>query len=222
MKKQVPIWPIAGGAILIVAVVAYFFFVHPKRAEAGKLSDEIAQLETQVSTAKLAAKPSESATKIKVADLFELTKAMPDRDDMPGIILQLNSVAESAGVTFQTIAPQDPVDEESYHVLPISMTYDGNYYDLTDFLFRLRNLVSVENGKLSSLGRFFTLDSLDLHEDPIQKFPHIEAVLVVSAYVYDPNSHSANAPLPAPPPTTSDTTGTTTSPLSSQAAGGVG
>jgi type IV pilus assembly protein PilO len=221
VKKQVPLWPVFVVALLIAGLVAYFVLVRPKRAEAGRLGDQIAQLETEVQAAKLASRPSEATKKIKVADLFQLTKAMPDRDDMPGIMLQINSVASATGVTFKIIAPQDFVAGEGYRILPISMTYEGNYYDLTDFLFRLRNLVSVEDGKLTSQGRLFTLDRLDLHEDPVRKFPHIEAILVVSAYVYDQNSHAAlTTPAPVAPPT--DTTGTATSPVGAQAAGGLG
>ena len=222
MKKQVPLWPVFLVAILILAGVSYFVLIRPKRAEAGRLADQVAQLDTQVRAAKLAARPSEATTKIKLADLFQLTKAMPDRDDMPGIMLQINSVAAATGVNFKVIAPQDFVAGEGYRILPISMTYEGNYYDLTDFLFRLRNLVSVQDGKLTAQGRFFTLDKLDLHEDPIRKFPHIEAVLVVSAYVYDENSHAV-ATTPAPLPTSTETTpGTSTANLGAQAAGGVG
>jgi Tfp pilus assembly protein PilO len=203
MKKQMPLWPVVAGVLVIVAVVAYFVLIRPKRAEAGRLSDQIAQLETHVQAAKLAARPDDAATKLQVADLFELAKAMPDRDDMPGIILELGSIADAAGVSFKSIAPQTPVVGEGYRSIPISLKFEGNYYDLTDFLFRLRNLVSVEDGKLSSSGRFFTLDTLDMHEHTL---PQIEAILVVSAYVYDPNAHSATPPPVVAPPTTTGTT----------------
>jgi type IV pilus assembly protein PilO len=218
VKKQMPLWPVVAGVILIVALVAYFVLIRPKRAEAGKLGDEIAQLESQVDAAKLAARPKEAATKLQVADLFELSKAMPDRDDMPGIILELNAVAESAGVRFKAIAPQAAVAQEGYRAIPISLTFVGNYYDLTDFLFRLRNLVAVDDGELSSSGRFFTLDTLDLHQAGL---PQIEALLVVSAYVYDPNSHSTLPAPIAPPPTSTGAAGTTTDASGSAAAGGV-
>jgi type IV pilus assembly protein PilO len=143
---------------------------------------------------------------------------MPDRDDMPGIILELNATAAAAGVRFKAIAPQDAVLQEGYRVIPISLTFEGNYYDLTDFLFRMRNLVSVDEGKLSASGRFFTLDTLDLHEADL---PQIEALLIVSAYVYDPNAHSTT-PVPVPlPTTTGTTTGTTTAPPGTSAAGGL-
>jgi type IV pilus assembly protein PilO len=221
VKKQLPIWPVVSVALVIVALVAYFILIRPKRAEAGRLSDQIAQLETQVRTAKLASRPSDAGKKIKVADLFELTKAMPDRDDMPGIILELNSVAEAAGISFKAIAPQNQVNAESYRVLPISLTFEGNYYDLTDFLFRMRNLVSVQDGKLAAAGRFFTLDSLDMHP-ATGGLPRIEAILVVSAYVFDSSSHSTVLAPVLPPPTTGTTTGATTTPVGSGAVGGLG
>ena len=46
----------------------------------------------------------------------------------------------------------------------MTLTFEGNYYDLTDFLFRLRNLVSVRDGVLEANGRLYTLDALDLAE----------------------------------------------------------
>ena len=209
MKKQMPIWPVAAAALLIVALVGYFVLIRPKRAEAGRLADTIAQLDTEVQAAKLAARPQQGATKIKLADLFELSKAMPQRDDMPGIILELNSIAQGAGVSFVAIAPQTQVAKEGYRVLPISLTFEGNFYDLNDFLFRMRNLVSVRDGKLAASGRFFTLDTLDMHEAP-DKFPQIQAILIVSAYIYDPQAHSATTIVAPVSGNTLSTAGTTT------------
>lgn len=217
MKKQMPLWPVAAVAIVIVAVVGYFLLIRPKRAEAGRLADKIAELETQVRTAKLAARPDEAGEKLRVAPLFELTKAMPGRDDVPGIILELNSIAEATGVRFKAIAPQNPVSQEGYRALPITLTFQGNYYDLTDFLFRVRNLVSVRDGKLAASGRFLTLDTLDMRDAGL---PQIEAILTISAYVYDPNSHSTAPVAPVSGTTVGTTTApTTTEPLGSAAPG---
>jgi Tfp pilus assembly protein PilO len=217
VKQQIPVWPVAVLALLIVAAVGYFVLVGPKRSEASRLADEIAELETKVQTAKLAAQPKEAATQLKVAGLFELTKAMPDKDDMPGIMLELNSVAEAAGIEFRSISPQPLVAYSGYRALPIGLTFRGNYFDLTDFLFRLRNLVAVRDGKLSASGRFFTLDSLDLHLQGDGGFPLIEAQLTISAYVYDPAAVSA-APVA---PITGTTPATTTTAPDAAAAGGL-
>jgi Tfp pilus assembly protein PilO len=199
-------------ALLIVAVVGYFLLVKPKQEEAGRLGDEVAELQSKVDVA-LAAQNRGAAPKpetaIRVADVFKLTKAMPDRDDMPGIMLELNAVAAATGVEFLAITPSAPLPQTGFTAIPIGLTFEGSYYDLSDFLFRLRNLVLVRDGRLQAQGRLFTLDSLDLHEGE-QGFPQIQAALTVSAYVYAPDSAPAapgTAPAaPAPPATTTTTT----------------
>jgi Tfp pilus assembly protein PilO len=197
VKKQIPLTPVVAAALLVVAVVAYWFLIHPKRSEIGRLSDDIEQLENEVRLATVNVKKNEPVVRIRVADLFALAKAMPDAEDMPGVILEMNSVASAAGIEFLSIAPQMPTASATgYRVLPIALKFEGNYYDLTDFLFRLRNLVAVRDGRLAARGRLFTLDQLDFHEGP-GGFPRIEADLTVAAYVYGaPPATPANGAAP--------------------------
>ena len=216
MKRQISITHVVAVALVIVAAVAYMLLIRPKAAESAHLSEEIAELETKVAAAREAARPEQPGAAIKVADLFRLAKAMPDEDDMPGIILELNSVASAAGVDFRSISPQTVVPKEGYRALPIALTFEGNYYDLTDFLFRLRNLVIVRDGRLQASGRLFTLDALDMHEGR-EGFPQIEAVLTVSAYAYGGSTTAVGAP-----PTTTASTGTTTTTSDSQEASATG
>lgn len=197
MKKQIPIWPVIGIAVLLVAAIAFMVVIRPKRAESGRLDEQIAEMQMKVSAAQLASRPQQQATTIKVADVFEVSKAMPDTDDMPGIILDLNSVAEATGIRFLSIQPSAPTPKTGYSAIGITLTFEGNYFDLTDFLFRLRNLVTVRDGHLSSAGRLFTLDTMSMKEGK-DGFPSINAGLTVSAYVYaaaDP----ATAVVPPPP-----------------------
>src|SRR4051812_10321847 len=191
-------WPVALIAILIVAAVGYFLMVRPKRAEASRLEDQIAEMQMKVSAAQLASRPQQVDTSIKVADVFEVSKAMPDTDDMPGIILDLNSVAEASGIKFVSIQPSAPTPKTGYSAISIALTFEGNYFDLTDFLFRLRNLVAVRDGRLSSAGRLFTLDTMSMKEGK-DGFPSINAGLTVSAYVY---GAAAPAAAVVPPPST--------------------
>ena len=73
--------------------------ISPKQAKSADLDDQIADLETKLA---VVARPAPAAPKIEidVADVFRLAKAMPDRDDLPGQILELNSIALSTGVRF--------------------------------------------------------------------------------------------------------------------------
>ena len=167
MKKQIPVAVIVLPALLILALVGYFLLVKPKQDAAGRLADEIATLETQVEVAMAAQRqPQTDESAIQVAEVFQVTKAMPDDDDMPGIILELNSVASASGIEFLSIAPQSGAVQASYTSLPINLSFEGNYYDLTDFLFRLRNLVSVRDGELQANGRLYSLETLSMSEGP--------------------------------------------------------
>jgi hypothetical protein len=89
-------------------------------------------------------------------------------------------------------------------VLPIAVTFNGNFYNLADFLYRLRSLVSVHGGRLDATGRLFSVDTLTFNESPLN-FPQIQASLVIDAFVY-----GTGVPSPAPLPTTTTTSTSTT------------
>ena len=99
-------------------------------------------------------------------------------------------------------------------MLPISVTFQGNFYNLADFLYRLRSLVSVHAGTLDATGRLFSVDTLTFNESTL-KFPQIQATLVIDAFVYG----SGVAPVPAPATTTTTTTSTETAPSGASATG---
>src|SRR5881227_617079 len=92
-------------------------------------------------------------------------------------------------------------------VLPISVTFQGNFYNLADFLYRLRSLVSVHGGRLDATGRLFSVDTLTFNESTL-KFPQIQATLVIDAFVYG-TGVPATIPIPTTPTTTTTTTSTT-------------
>lgn len=208
MKRQIPAAVVVAPALLIVAAVAFFLLVKPKLDESSSLDGQIAELQGKIDVA-LAAQRASGGETIRVADLFRLTKAMPDTTDMSSVILEVNAVATSSGVDFISIAPQAPVAREGgFMATPIKLTFEGSYYDLTDFLFRLRNLVIVRDGELETAGRLFTLDALDLHEGS-NGFPQVQAAITVSAYSYAP-APAGVAPSTTPPANTNPAASTTT------------
>ena len=227
MKRQIPIALVIAPALLIVAAVGFFLLVKPKMDESSSLDERIVEFQGKVDVALAAQRQATPGESIKVADLFRLTKAMPESTDMAGVILELNSVAESSGVEFVSISPAAPVAAPAgYQSVPIKLTFEGNYYDLTDFLFRLRNLVIVQDGELETAGRLFTLDGLDMVEGTLG-FPQVQAGLTVSAYTFAPGAVPAPgaAPAPAAPTTPAATTTaptTTTTPEQDPSALGTG
>ena len=64
-------------------------------------------------------------------------------------------------MTFDSIQPQPLSPGAGYDLQPIDLAFVGNYYSLTDFLFRLRKLVSVHRGTLDATGRLFSVGRID-------------------------------------------------------------
>ena len=216
--------------VLIVGLAGYFMLVRPQGAKIKDLKKQQAAAEATLAAYHQKVLAARSAPKIRVADVYRLAKAMPTKVDMPDLLLELSQLARDTGISFDSISPQPAVAIGPYTVIPISVTFNGTFYDLADLLYRLRALVSVHAGRLDATGRLFTVDTLSFGESPL-KFPRIQATLVIDAYVYGgaaPAASSTGLPTPtsttttdtSSTSTTSTTTTTATTPSSSASATG--
>jgi type IV pilus assembly protein PilO len=197
------------GAILVVALAGWFVLVRPQGAKATDLKRQATDVEQRIQAYHQQVAAARSAPKIEVADVYRLAKAMPSKTDMPDLVLELSQLARDTGIRFDSISPQAAVAVGSYQVLPITVTFNGNFYNLSDFLYRLRSLVSVHAGRLDATGRLFAVDTLTFNESPL-KFPQIQATLVIDAFVYGAGAPVATAIPTTPTETTTSTTTETT------------
>jgi type IV pilus assembly protein PilO len=223
LSQNAQIALIVVGA-LVFGLAAWFLVVHPQSGKASSLKRQAQDVQEKIDAYHQQVVAARSAPKIEVADVYRLAKAMPAKTDMPDLVLELSQLARDTGISFDSISPQPIAAVGSYSVLPISVTFNGNFYNLADFLYRLRSLVTVHAGRLDATGRLFSVDTLAFNESE-KKFPQIQASLVIDAFVY---STAAPAPAPAATPpaappsttTTATTTETTTTPSSSASATG--
>ena len=206
------------GGVLVFGLAVWFLLVHPQGGKLNNLKREGTDVQEKIDAYHQQVAAARSTPKIEVADVYRLAKAMPNKTDMPDLLLELSQLARDTGIRFDSISPQTVAAVGSYSVLPISVTFNGNFYNLADFLYRLRSLVSVHGGRLDATGRLFAVDTLSFNESDL-KFPQIQATLVVDAFVYAAAPAPAVAPPAATPPastttataattTTSDTSGT--------------
>jgi hypothetical protein len=216
-RKKTPqsVWIAAVVAgLLLVAVAGYFVVVSPQRGKAADLKKQIASTQKDIDDARALVAKAKNAQKVKIADVFRLTKAMPDNPDEAGVLLDLNQIAKDSGIDFSSIAVEPSAPLPSYQVIPLRLEFVGNFYALSDFLFRLRNLVDVRRGALDARGRLFAVDQVSLDEG-IYKFPRIRAQIKIDAFVYGWGAPGTAAPAQAAAPaagTTTTTTTTTTTP----------
>jgi Tfp pilus assembly protein PilO len=206
------------GGLLLVALIAYFVLISPKRSTAAKLKQETAAVQAQIaqnrSTAFTKALPA-----VRAASVFSLSKAMPKQLETPDVILQLNQLAVDSGISFDQITPTAPsststtgagttASPDPFAAEPIQVKFTGSFYNLLAFLQRLRNLVRIENGHLNAVGRLFDVSDIAFAAGP-KGFPQVQATLTVNAFV--PQAPQTTSATPGSTSTTSTTTtGTTT------------
>ena len=217
MKKNINIQKHA--LVIVVAVCGVFVLalgwlvlLGPKQKEIGDLHKQTVVVQQQIAddlSRAAAARSATSAPVIKTADIYKLETAMPSIVDMPDLLLELDQTAKAAGVTLTTINP-DPLTDNGngYALEDITMSVNGNFYTLTDLLYRLRNFVYVRGGALEANGRAFNINKVTLTPNGATQ---VQAQIDLDTYVYGTAAvaPSATPGVPAATATTTDTTSTT-------------
>jgi hypothetical protein len=183
---------------LILGLLGYLVLVSPQKSKAAHLATQLDAARTQVVTAK--ARPKPVVPSAHAADIFRLTKAMPDSSDFSGVLLELARVARESSVSLQSVKPSPAVPmTQGYGALPLDVTVDGTFGHVSGFLQRLRQAVSIDRrGRLHVTGRLIVADQVGLTSSDGRT---VQATLSMNAFVYGLT--------PPPAPTTTDATDTT-------------
>jgi Tfp pilus assembly protein PilO len=187
-----------GALAVVVGIAGVLLAVLPQQSKAAKLSKEYAAAEAKL----LAMHGRQRGPVIRAADLFQLSRAMPDTTDMPGVVLDLARAAGASSVTLTSIQPGANVPQPDGAVaVPIRVVVDGNWRGVTSFIRMLRRDVTVKGSKLSASGRLFVVDSVQIVSGAGTS--EVEATLNANVFSY------GVAPV-VTDTTSTDTTSTTT------------
>lgn len=154
--------------------------------------------------------------------LVVLGKAVPASDDVGSLLVQLNRLAARAGGSFRNIAltasggeaapqpagsPASPTEAEAallplgatigpagLGVMPYSITLDGNFFEIADFIAGLDSLVRTKGGDVVVDGRLLTIDSFELTADRERGFPALEGSFSVTSFLTPPGEGAAPEP----------------------------
>ncbi len=220
LSRPAAIALIIGGDLLLL-VLGWVLLVSPQRTNAASIAKATQAAEAQIVEAQRAiheAPPkAPKQPLIRTAGLYQLAKAMPESTDMPDVLLELDQVARASGVVVGTVTPQPaaPAIGLPYSTVQIQLIVGGNFYALTDLLYRLNSLVSVRDGELDSSGRLFSVNSISVSKSGAGNL--LNATVTVTAYVYGTADASAAAGTPATTPAPTDTTSTGTDTTSTTA-----
>jgi Tfp pilus assembly protein PilO len=195
--KQNPKLALAAGAgaIALVLVAGWFLLLSPTRDEATSVQQDVAakQVELAQLEAELA-RPS-AAVKVRASDFFRVTKALPDANDMSGILLDVNRLAARSDLAFQSVAPQPAVLGTGSIALPIVVTVQGRFTSVSRFLGDVRSIVRVRNGLLDARGRTYSVTQVELSKpDDTAAFPVVKAAITLNAHSFTPPPPAVEAP----------------------------
>lgn len=208
---------LAAGLVVLgvlIGLIGYATVVKSQQKKVTSLDAQIATAEQQYASLHVGTsrKPA-----LRAAELFQLSRAMPETDDMPGILFELSRLAHQSSVSIAAIRPSPRIAlTDGSSAVPLSVTISGTWPQVAAFLKLVDHQVRFTGGSLSVAGRLFDVDEIQV--TPAGAANGIQAVLTMSAFDYGaPPSPTATAGGPS-----SSTTTTTTTPSASgsqQAAG---
>jgi type IV pilus assembly protein PilO len=135
--------------IVILVIGFYFLLLSPllgrlsEQAQArDEKQDQLAQVQQEVNGLEEIRRNSPEIER----QLLELSKRVPTQPQIPTFVVQVQEIADAAGVTQLTVEPGDaaaPAGGGDYQVIPVTMQFNGTYDEMRDFLLRMRNLARL-------------------------------------------------------------------------------
>lgn len=95
-------------------------------------------------------------------------------------------------------------------VMPYEVTFDGNFFDVADFIKGLDSLVKTGDEEVRVDGRLVTIDSFSLEADANEGFPALNASFALTTYLTPPSEGVTGGATPETPGTTTVTPAATT------------
>lgn len=185
---------IVGVVAVVIGVLWYFFLFSPQQKKIADLNTQYqAQLSTlqttntQIHQLQILKKTAPQAE----ADLIQLHQVMPVEGAIPSFIVELTKTAQSSGMAMLTVTPQQTAAGVPFSVQPIQLEFDGAYFDVEDFLYRLENYVDYRNGQFLVTGRMFSVVNLTLGKSSTKDFPDLDVKVTIDGYQWTPAGSSA-------------------------------
>ena len=205
-------YALIGVGILVVGLVVFFLLINPIRGDIGSLHSQIQDEDSRIANANSQLKEAEQTRnegRRNQARLLELAKMMPQDAEVPSLILQIQDLADKAGIDWIQVSPGEvrAVEGLTYEVLPLTLNFSGSFYDVSDFVYRAEQMVAGP-------GRLLVVKDMSLAPQTIKGGGTVPLSVILGvqitvwAYV-----------LPASAATTGTTPGSTTGTTSSGGAG---
>jgi hypothetical protein len=174
---------LATAGLLLVALVGWFGVLSPQRSKAAELTTQIDDAELRLQAAQdLVRGPLLAQSK---AELATLQTAIPDEVRMSGVLRQLSRASAESRVRILGITPAAPTAVGSTGVTPITVSLEGRYFAIREFLRLLRAGADLKDEKVVATGRLFGVDSIQFSGGDTAGSV-VQATLTVNAFDFQP------------------------------------
>ena len=199
-------------AIVLLIVGFYFLLLGPLlgRLDAADQEREdreakLAQLEQEVAELEEVRRNSPEIER----QLLELSKRIPTQPEIPTLSVQIEEIARESGVTQISLIPGTPAPPPGggdYTVQPITMSFEGTYEELQEFL-----ALTDDLARLVTVNGITYAEVEDLEGEGTTTQPEIEQMLLVEieaeVYFQPTEVQSGDSPTaPTAPETTTEET----------------
>lgn len=120
----------------------------------------------------------------------------PAPEDSAGTPVASASPTEAAAATLPLGATIGPA---GLAVMPYELTFDGEFFEIADFIKGLDSLVKTENAKVAVNGRLFTINSFSLEAASNKAFPALSASFSITTYLTPPSQGVTAGATPSGP-----------------------
>jgi Tfp pilus assembly protein PilO len=201
--KRAPIF--AGIGVAVAVLIVLFFLVLPKMGQVKDANATLTELQAQQATlgAQLAAlQQAETEAPLNRETIRKVQQAIPPTIDQQGFILLVQNAAVASSVDVVTISPSNPVFDPATSLSTVtnSLTVTGNYFAVTEFLF-----------KIETLPRAAKTTSVSIAPSPSETNASLLTV-TLSIDIYTSDQSAGPGSTPGPTSAAGATTPTTTPP----------
>jgi Tfp pilus assembly protein PilO len=140
---------LATAAAVIVTLLFFLILLKPKLSEVSKTKNDVELARQQEQTLQVELQHLQAVRKNApetMAKLAALSQYLPATPDLPGFIQLVQDAATQSSLDLQTIAPSSPAalsTATGVETIPVTLTAQGGFFRIEDFLARLENLQRV-------------------------------------------------------------------------------
>ena len=156
------------AVIGVIAIVGgfYWFVVKPAKADLGTQKDTLSAVQNETNDLRDTLDRMSATGKgesQRTAERLRLSKALPETTETPGVVVQLQRLADRANVELTSIKTNTYSDYGSIRGTEFEIRVTGRFFDVDDFLYRLHRQVALDEKDRPIIGgRLFATTSVDL------------------------------------------------------------